>query len=455
VTLPSIQVRRIRATVWLTVVLVVACQPAQTPVTKTPVTITHLEFQPPRAAVIAELLPEFEASSAARGRPIRVRLEQLDMSDAEFLAELRTRYEDGRGPDVTSFPTAWLPDLAAANHLLDLTERVDAWPDWREHVYLVLRERARGADGRVLGIPRGATVIQLFYRRDVLEAAGISTDQPRTWDELLSRMRELAAAMRLPPILIPAGTNWEGGTFDEGFINLLLGTMSQLWDDASRRWVVRSPGLTAVFGLYETLVTDGLLPVAPLLEPEPWEPTKYQTFVDGNLAVVTQGTWGWTFDWGPNGRRPIERLEERVATWAFPVERVGEPFVWASESWVWAVAGRSERPDEAWELIQWLSTGPALARDLVAVGNVSPRDDIRDTPPYADQPVLLRDEERLAIGRSFRPQVGFDVVRAAVARATQGILVGELTGDEAAEQFATEVTGVLGEDAVTDDPSTR
>ena len=415
-----------------------------------PVTVTHLEWQPARAAVVSELIPAFEGDAAKRGRPVRIRLEELDLADAAFREELERRYVAGRGPDVTSFPTAWAPDLAAAEHLLNLRARVDAWPDWGTHVYAVLRDRARQGDGSVVGIPRGATVIQLFYRRDVLEAFEVSTDQPRTWTELLDRMRALRDATGLPPLLIPAGTNWEGGTFDEGFINLFLGTGSELYDDAADRWVVRSPGLTSVFRLYETLVRERLIPVAPLLEPEPWEPTKYQTFVDGDLAVVTQGTWGWTFDWGPNGRRPIPQLQERVGTWAFPVERIGEPFVWAAEPWVWSIARTSAQPDAAWSWIQWLTTGEALARDLVAVGNVAPRDDIRDVSPYADQPVLLREEERLAIGRSFRPQVGFDAVRAAVATATQSILLGELTGEEAAEQFARDVTRALGPATVAD-----
>ncbi|HET7728004.1 MAG TPA: extracellular solute-binding protein [Candidatus Limnocylindrales bacterium] len=429
---------------------VIACAPDPELSRADPVTVAHLEWQPARAAVVAELIPAFEADAAGRGNPIRIRLEELDLADAAFRDVLERRYVAGRGPDVTSFPTAWAPDLAAANHLLDLRARVDGWPDWGTHVYPVLRDRARQVDGSVVGIPRGATVIQLFYRRDVLEAFGVATEQPRTWTELLDRMRTLRDAMGVPPLLIPAGTNWEGGTFDEGFINLLLGTGSALYDDAAGRWVVRSPGLTSVFRFYETLVHERLIPVAPLLEPEPWEPTKYQTFVDGDLAVVTQGTWGWTFDWGPNGRRPIPQLEERVGTWAFPVERTGEPFVWAAEPWVWSIARTSGQPDAAWDWIQWLTTGEALARDLVAVGNVAPRDDIREVSPYADQPVLLRDEERLAIGRSFRPQVGFDAVRAAVATATQGILLGELSSDEAAEQFARDVTRALGRAAVTD-----
>jgi multiple sugar transport system substrate-binding protein len=312
--------------------------------------------------------------------------------------------------------------------------------------------RALDENGRIWAVPRGATVIQLFYRRDVLESFGVSTEQPRSWDELVGRMHELRDAMDRPPILIPAGEAWGGGTFDEGFIQLMLGTESPLYDTEAGRWIVRSPGLDSVFALYERLTVDRLLPVAPLLEPNPWEPTKYQTFVDGDLAVVTQGTWGWTFDWGPLGRMPIDDLEDRVATWAFPTERGGDPFVWAAESWGWTVSAASDHPDEAWELIRWLSTGPALAADLTAVGNLSPRDDIRGVSPYADQAVLIAEEPLLGIGRSFRPRVGIKDVQDAVGEVTEGIITGRLTAAEASDAFARQVTDALGADAVKDGP---
>jgi multiple sugar transport system substrate-binding protein len=294
--------------------------------------------------------------------------------------------------------------------------------------------------------------MQLFYRRDVLEANGVSIDQPGTWAALLDRMTELRSRMDRPPILIPAGSSWGGGTFDEGFINLMLGTRSELYDAATDRWVIRSPGLDSVFAMYERLTRDGLLPVSPLLDPTPWEPTKYKTFPDGDLAVVTQGTWGWEFDWGPQGRRPIDHLHERVATWAFPTEAGDPPFVWASEAWGWTVSGASRQPDEAWELVRWLSTGEAAAADLVAVGNLAPRDDLVDVAPYRDVDYLVDEERLLAIGRSFQPRVGIAEIQRAVGTATEAVITGEATGPEAAELFARLATKSLGRDRVTEAP---
>jgi multiple sugar transport system substrate-binding protein len=442
----------------LTAALVAACgsAPPSKPAA-VPVTITLLEHQATRAKVLESLLPSFEAETAADGHPIRVQLTRDIGTDDAFEADLARRYAAGQAPDVTSYPTAAVAAFAEQGYLLDVASRVKAWSDWGAHFYPILRERAVSADGHMYGVPRGATVIQLFYRKDVLDANGVSTAQPASWADLLDRMRLLRDRMQRPPLLIPGGTSWGTAGSDEGFVNLVLGTASRLYDTTTGRWVVRSRGLTDVFRYYELLTKDGLLPVAALLAPTPWEPTKYQTFPDGDLAVTTQGTWGWTYDWGPTGQHPIPGLTQRVATWAFPTEDGSSPFVWAAESWRWTISASSAHPDEAWTFIKWISQGAPLAADLVTVGNLSPRDDIADVPPYRDQPELTAEEKLIQLGRSLRPYDGIEHIRTAAASATQGILEGRLTGDEAAAEFARLATATLGaarvEDAAGSGPS--
>ena len=418
-----------------------------------PVSITLLEYQAVRAKVIDSLLPSFEAETAAHGHPIKVDLELVSGTDQEFAARLGQLYAAGQGPDVTSYPTATVAAFAEQGDLLDLASRVAAWPDWTAHFYPILRERAVSPGGHIYGVPRGATVIQLFYRKDILEADAVSTAQPGSWADLLDRMRTLRDRMHRPPLLIPGGTSWGTGGSDEGFINLTLGTASSLYDTTTGRWVVRSPGLTDVFRLYERLLKDGLLPVDALLGPDPWEPTKYQTFPDGDLAVTTQGTWGWTYDWGPTGQRPIAGLTQRVATWASPAADGGDPFVWAAESWRWTISATSKHPDEAWTFIKWMSQGAPLAADLVTVGNLSPRNDIAGIPPYRDQPELTGEEKLIEVGRSLAPYDGIDHIRMAAAAATQEILAGRMTGDQAADEFARLATASLGAAHVEPTPS--
>jgi len=415
-----------------------------------PVELTILEHQDPRIAELKVLLPKFEAEMQQQGRNVTVRLLEGPAPDSEFLTKVTLDYNAGNAADVTSYGASAVPGFVDAGYLLDLTDRLNGWADYPSF-YQVLRDEAVQADGRTYTVPREATVQQFFYRKDVLETHGISTDQPETWADLLARMEELAPKLGKPPILIPAAKPWGGGTFWEGFIHLMLGTDSPLYDESDGKWVVRSPGLTSVFNFYESLAKANLLPVDALVNPEPWVPTKYEAFPKGELAVATCGTWCWIFDWGPGTRGEIPDIFDRVATWEFPSE-TGGTFIWGATGWVWAVSAQSEHPEEAFELVKWLASGEALATHMTTIGAASPRDDIGSVAPYSEMPFLIDAEQSLARGRSFQPRPGIDKIEQAVGEATEEIITGRMTGQEAADLFANSATSALGADQVKELP---
>jgi multiple sugar transport system substrate-binding protein len=410
-----------------------------------PVELTLLDHQKPRVDLLKQLLPEFEQAMADQGKQITVELLEGPAPDDQFTTKLTLDFSSGNAADVSSFGAADAVDYAASGFLLDLTDRVDAWDGW-EHFYQRLRDEQEQADGSVYAIPREATIQQLFYRKDVLEREGIPTEQPQSWQELLERMQRATTAIGAPALLFPAGTAWGGGTFGEGFIHLMLGTDSPLYQDG--KWVVRSPGLTEVLSFYEQMTTTGVLPVQPLLNPEPWVPTKYQAFPEGELVATTCGTWCWNFDWGPSGAAPIEDIFNKVATWEFPTAAGGETFVWGASGWVWGIAEQTEHPDEAWELVKWLAGGEAMASNAVTVGAASPRDDLADVAPYSDYEYLIAAEQQLANARSFTNPEGVDKMAQAVGEVTEAIITGEASAEEAADMLADRATELLGEENV-------
>jgi multiple sugar transport system substrate-binding protein len=412
------------------------------------VELTILDHQAPRIALLEEMLPKFEEEMTAQGKNITVNVQEAPAPDTEFQTKLTLDFSSGNAPDVTSFGATLTADFAAAGYLLDLTDRANEWTDWGSHFYEQLRNEQLQADGKMYSIPREASIIQLFYRKDVLEELGVSTEQPMSWQDLLDRMKEVTDQTGNPSLLFPAGEAWGGGTFFEGFIHLMLGTDSLLYDESDQKWVVRSPGLTQVLTFYENMTSAGVLPVEALLNPEPWVATKYQAFPAGELVATTSGTWGWIFDWGAEGAAPIEDVFDKVATWEFPTASGEETFVWGASGWVWAIAAQSEHPDEAWELVKWLSSGEFMAANAVTIGATATRDDIQDVAPYSDNPFLIEAEERLPGARAFQAPEGTDRMIQAVGQATEAIITGEQTGEEAADTLAEQATELLGEDKV-------
>lgn len=427
-----------------------------------PVTITVLEHQAPRVAVLNEIIPGFEAAMKAQGKDITVKVVDANVAnDDEFKTKVTADYASGSPSfDITSYPGNWIPDFATAGYLADLTGRLAAWPDWSGHFYQILRDRSQQADGKFYSMPRHGTVMEFFLRKDVIGKLGVSTDQPTSWADLVDRLKEIhQKSGDLPALTLPAGKQWGGGSFDEGFRLVFLGTGGTLYDTTTKKWVVKSQALTDTFGLYATLQTNGLLPTKALLDPNPWEPTKYDGFTgttsDGKTVpvappVTTQGSWGWVYDWGPapNGARPIPDLTNRVMTWALPLQGGGTPYVFAAEDWMWAISAKSPNQDAAWEFLKYINTGEALAKDVAAVGNVAPRDDIQGVAPYSSMPYLIAMEKLLPQGKTFVAQAGIDKIQQAVADATEQILLGKVDGQGAADYFQKEATDLLGADQV-------
>jgi multiple sugar transport system substrate-binding protein len=411
-----------------------------------PVTLTLVEYQETRADAVEKLLPQFEADMKKAGKQISVELVRDILPDDQFKTKITQQYNAGNAPDVTDYGASFIPGFAGAGYLLDLTPYLEKWAEW-ESFYPEVREEIVQPDGKIYGLPHEANTQSLFYRKDVLAKLGVPTEQPTSWPALIERLEQIRAKTGKPAMVLPAGTAWGGGTFGEGFLNVFLGTGSSLYDEESKKWVVESQGLTDTFNLYAELVEKQLLPVEALLNPEPWQPTKYKDFPEGTLPVAAQGTWGWRYDWGPEGATPIPGLFEKVDTWNYPAAD-GDPYSVSSVAFSYEVTAKTEHPDEAVELAKWLSSGKAMAEQLVAVGAAAPRSGIDDVAPYSEQGYLIETGKQLASSRSFPPRPGQDEISQAVAQATEQILTGDTDGPGAAKAFAENATQLLGADQV-------
>ena len=420
-----------------------------------------MEHQQLRIDALKQVLPDFEAQMAAAGKNVKVKLIENVSNDQEFQTKITLDYSTGNAADIISYPGSWVPDFAAAGYLLDLTDRLKAWPDWEQHFWKVLRDRTVSEDGKNWWMPNGAFYQALWVRKDVLDANGVSTEQPKTWDELISRAKQLQAKLGdcnggdgKCALQLEAGPQWGTGPFDESWVDVFQGTGGQLYDDATGKWIVRSKALTDSFKIYQACADYKLCPWKPLLNPNPWEATQYVMFGQkASLAIMPEGSYGWIFDFGPTGASPISDINNKVLVWRFPTEDGSQPFVWATETWAWTIAAKTKHPDEAFELLKYLTSGKAAAVLYVAVGSLAVRDDMADIPPYSDYKFLVDGLKDFGeAGVSFRFPVGISKVQEAVAKVTLDLVQGTKDANAAAEEFATMVTESLGADKVENAP---
>jgi len=408
------------------------------------ITLTLLESQQIRAQILQKLIPQFETAMAAKGQHITVKLVKDIVPGNNYQTLLTEDYNAGTAPDVADYGITWLPDFAAAGYLLNLTPYLKQWSGWSSF-YPSVVSQSQSPDGAIYGLVHEASTQQIFYRADVLDKLGISTQQPTSWNSLISVLKQIKAKTGQSPLILPAGTAWAAP--EQGLYNVLLGTGSQLYDQKTGRWEVHSPGITYAYNLLATLKNDGLIPTQDLLNPNPWQPTKYVAFPKGTMPVSFEGTWGWQYDWGAQGTAPISGLTSKVKTWDFPSE-TGSPYADAIDGYVWAVSKTTKSPAAAAELAEWLTTGKALAEQLAAVGAASPRSGMDNVAPYSQYPELIQAEHEFSSAKAMNPESNQDKIDQAFEMGEEGILNGRDTPAQAAALFAQQATVLLGSGSV-------
>lgn len=413
-----------------------------------PVTISVMEYQQTRIDSMKKLLPGFEAAMKKQGKDIKVKMVADVLTDDQFKTKITQQLIAGQAPDLIDLGDSLVPGFAGAGYLAPIDDYLNKWDGWK-HYYPQFKKAMVRQDGRIYALVHDTGVQNLFYRKDILTSLGIDTSQPKTWDDLISRLEQVKAKTGDTPIVLPAGTAWGGGAWNEGFQPILGGTDKDYYSLKTGKWDLKSSGFQPVFDLYSTLTTKGLLPVQDLENPNPWEPTKYDKFPAGKIQVAAQGTWGWKYDWGPEGAHPIPDLTTKVDTWQYPALRSGDkPFGWSGLGFGYATPAKSQHKDEAMLLAQYLSSGKPLAEQLVASGAAAPRDDLADVKPYADEPKLLQAGKDLASSVYVPTGDGSDQIAQAIATSTELILNGKADGKQAYEAFVKDATDLLGPNLV-------
>jgi multiple sugar transport system substrate-binding protein len=112
---------------------------------------------------------------------------------------------EGQAPDLAVLDSVWVPEFAAAGFLCALE---DLDPDWlrdeHETDFLGPLVAADRYDGQTYVVAAVADVAGLWYRRREIESVGAGP--PRTWAELRTVARALAANGTRHPVVLPGGS---------------------------------------------------------------------------------------------------------------------------------------------------------------------------------------------------------------------------------------------------------
>lgn len=170
---------------------------------------------PERTAVIRGLLDDFEKDHpTVKVNLISPPTEQADQKIQQML-------QSGKGIDVLEVRDITVGPFANNGWLHDLAPALEGWAGWD-----ALTENAKTsteANGKRWFLPYGFYGLSLFYRTDLLEAAGFDAP-PHSWSELVAQAEKIQ-----DPSKNQFGYAFRGGT--NGYLNLIAALEAYAIDD--------------------------------------------------------------------------------------------------------------------------------------------------------------------------------------------------------------------------------
>ncbi|MDN4079971.1 sugar ABC transporter substrate-binding protein [Paenibacillus polymyxa] len=137
-----------------------------------------------------KLLPEIVKDFEKENPEIHVDVQALPWDNAHD--KLLTAVASKSGPDVVQLGTSWVPELASAGALTDITPYISKYPELEAKNFFKGAVSTAQFEAKPVAVPWYTETRVLFYRSDLLKQVGYN-EAPKTWEELSDAAQKLAA----------------------------------------------------------------------------------------------------------------------------------------------------------------------------------------------------------------------------------------------------------------------
>lgn len=387
--------------------LIGACR--QAPAADQPLTVWTIGRE---GEAIVELLPDFE-----RAHPgIHVKVQQLPLTAAH--QKLLTAFAGNSTPDMTQLGNTWLPEMVALHALQPLQARVDRSTVIKQDDYFASIWATNVIDGTLYGVPWYADTRLLFYRTDLLKAAGFDAP-PRDW----AQWRRMLATLSDPQrhswgILLPTNEY-------EQLMSLALQQPAPLLRDGGRYGNFESAGFKRALSFYVDTFKLKQAPAITNVEAgNPWS-----EFGRGVYAFYLSGPWNI----GEFRSRLPAAQQDDWATAALPGPDGPGAAVAGGSSLV--IFRNSPHQQEAWTLIEYLSQPAVQQRFYDLLGDMPPRRASWAGGALRDDPKARAFRDQLERVKPTPPVPEWERIANEMQLVAAQAIAGQLTIDQAAAEI--------------------
>ena len=235
-----------------------------------PLTLAITGTDDARRQYFADLTRAFREQSGQQVEPSYVGIDQAQQ-------RLTTQVGAGDPPTLSYYPGRWLADFSDLGALSTLES--DVVQGFAESAV----EGGR-VNGELYGMPWGFSTRALFYRTDLLEAAGLGP--PQSWDEML------AAARRVnDPDNNVAGFGIAALDHTSTAVQFLIWLWSagaEILNEDNTEAVFNSPEGVEALSRYASVAEEGYAVPGAITQDEP---ALHSLFRQGGVAMIITGPW--------------------------------------------------------------------------------------------------------------------------------------------------------------------
>jgi multiple sugar transport system substrate-binding protein len=358
-----------------------------------------------------------------------VTVEIVSLPWGQAFEKLLTMVQGGQIPDVVEMPERWL-SLYASNGQLESLEPFLA--NWSETGDLTDRtlQFGRVVDNKAYMVPYGFYIRALFYNKKLFQEAGLS-GPPQTLDEFMTASEKISALPGKTGYCLRGSKGGFSGWYM--FMATMNGKGDWFTDDGTSTF--NEPGAVKGFQFLVDIYQKGYAP---------------KDSVNWGFNEIVAGFYSGTcamLDQDPDALIAIaEKMDKSdFAVAPMPLGPSGKSFPTIGYAG-WSMFSASEHKEDAWKLIAHLSSAPSNLEWAKFVG-VIPTHKGADQDPhftgenYAGWFTELNDPKyELTAYPAHLEKLGylFDVMS---VETSQKALLGQMTAQEVADQWAKYLTG--------------
>jgi multiple sugar transport system substrate-binding protein len=393
------------------------------------------------------VIPQFELSNADKGKQVEVSFTPAGIDDNQFKTQLALDLASKRGPDVMSLDGFWVAEFAEAGYIKPLesvvgAKAVNAWDGWKQIPTSVQGVMSYG--GKKYGVPQGTDGRIIYFNKKLFADAGLPTNwQPKSWAELLSAAKTIQSKTpSVTPLQLNAGDGMGEATAMQGFLNLLGGAGSLIYDSKTKKWTGNTKAVHNMLGFYDSVYNKDKVGNSDwqLLAGENGRNESFKAFAEGKLAMIIEGDYLWRGVINPvTGNFKMADRNSNVGFAMIPAQTPksgvnGQSFMSMSGGGGYALNPNSANKKIAWKLLKFINAKEPVSSFMAIGGSVriSQRQDV-NTAVLKSDPCLKFVFEKAIPNTFFRPaSVNYNAASVLLQKATTSIVQGKSVAETAA-----------------------